>query len=219
MPKLKRFLAASRSQLATNRSISWVNGVTLLLLLALSIYAKVWGKGRGIELLFDDPFSPQKPYAGFLTGISEILWCLTAAICAFSFSLLKSIYRRPDRFIFCSALGIGILLVDDLFRLTLILNSLAGVPKILMYLIYATGAIAYSCCFRRRILSSPYVLLLIASGLFIFSSLVDITPLSGYGAPAMLEDGTKLLGLLNIALYFWSVCRQAVLRALSPLAA
>jgi len=205
MPRLKNLLSVSKNQLI-HRSILWLNSSALLLLLALSVYASLTGKGRGIELLFIDPFSPQRPYAGFLTGISEVLWCLTVTICAFTFSLLKRLQRQPDWFILCSALGTGVLLVDDLFRLTLVLYHAAAVPQLLMYLLYGVGAIAYGLLFWRRILATPYVLLLISGSLFVFSSLVDLIHLESGGIAAMLEDGTKLLGLLNIALYFWQVC-------------
>jgi len=206
MSRLKNLLITSKNQLFVHRSILWLNSLALLLLLALSIYAKLEDKGRGIELLFSDPFSPKRPYAGFLTGISEVLWCLIVTTCALTFSLLKHLKRRPNWFIFCSALGTGVLLVDDLFRVTLVLYHAVGIPELLMYLLYSAGAIAYSLLFWQRILATPYVLLLISGSLFAFSSLIDLLHLEESGISAMLEDGSKLLGLINIALYFWQVC-------------
>lgn len=213
--RLKDLLAATRKQLATDHLIIWLNGLTLLLFLALGVYVRVWHKGEGLALLFDEPWSSERPYTGFLTRISEVLWCFSATICLFGFGLLRSLpaRRQVDWFMLCSGFGLVVLLVDDLFRLTVILNSFAGVPKVLMYLIYGAGAIAYSCYFWRRVLSTPYVLLLVAAVSFIVSGLVDLVHVGGVGLPAILEDGPKLLGLLNIALYFWTVCRQAVLRS------
>lgn len=215
--RLKDLLAATRKQLGIDPSIVWLNGLTLLLFLALGVYVSVCHKGEGLALLFDEPFSYERPYTGFLTRISEVLWCLSATTCLFSFGLLKSFpaRRQVDWFILCSGFGLVVLLVDDLFRLTVILHSFAGVPKVLMYLVYGTGAIAYGWYFWRRVLSTPYVLLLVAAVSFIVSGLIDLVHLGGVGLPAILEDGPKLLGLLNIALYFWTVCRQAVLRSFS----
>jgi hypothetical protein len=204
----------SKKQIKGDRSILFLNGGTVLVFLALSVYAKFWGKGQGIEFLFADPFSIQRPYYGLLTSVSEVLWCLSGTVCLFSFSLLNttSPNRKANLFVLCSAIGIFVLLADDLFRITLILKGLANVPKGVMYLVYGTGAIAYGLCFWRKLLSTPYVLLIVAGILFGISGLVDILHIKGNGTPAMLEDGTKLLGILNIAFYFWHVCRQEIMQ-------
>lgn len=213
--KLKDLFAATQKQLTIDHPFLWLNGLTLLLFLALGVYVKVWHKGEALALLFDEPYSYERPYTGFLTRISELLWCLSATICLFSFGLLKSFSarRQVDWFILCSGFGLVVLLVDDLFRLTVILNSFAGVPKAQMYLVYGTGAIVYGWYFWRRVLSTPYMLLLVAAVSFIVSGLIELVHHGSVGLSATLEDGPKLLGLLNIALYFWTVCRQAVLRS------
>ncbi|NET60382.1 MAG: hypothetical protein F6K47_30835 [Symploca sp. SIO2E6] len=137
------------------------------------------------------------------------------AICSFSVGLIKQIrpQRQVNRFIVCSALILAILLIDDIFRISLIANSFFGIPKLLMAILYGTAIIAYGLFFRRKIASTPYWLLLVAFGLFVISTLVDCLSLPGMGTPAMLEDGTKLLALVNLAYYFWYVCRHEVLLA------
>ncbi|MEP0864941.1 hypothetical protein NDI37_10715 [Funiculus sociatus GB2-A5] len=209
----KKLWQESKKQIAADRFIIIFNGLTVLLFFALSIYAKLWGKGRAIEFIFADPFSIKRPYYGFLTSVSEIIWCIGATTCLFSFSLLKSIHpkRKGNLFILCSALGLFALLADDLFRITLILNGTAGVPKIVMYLVYGVGAIAYGFLFRHRLVSTPYILLLVGGLLFAISCIVDVLPIQGQGTPAMLEDGTKLLGIINITFYFWHVCCDEIL--------
>jgi hypothetical protein len=92
-----------------------------------------------------------------------------------------------------------------------------GVPKILIYLVYGIAALSYVFVFWRIIRGTPYILLLLAAVLFIISAVVDTTPLPGKGSIAMLEDGTKLLGIINILLYFRYVCWQAVLQSLNQL--
>ncbi len=42
------------------------------------------------------------------------------------------------------------------------------------------------------------------------SSAIDITPISSRGIHAMLEDGTKLVGLINLTIYFWWICQQEI---------
>ncbi|MBD2744097.1 hypothetical protein [Coleofasciculus sp. FACHB-1120] len=211
---LNKVWQESKKQIEADRAILFLNGGTVLVLLVLSVYAKFFGKGQGIEFLFADPFSIRRPYYGLLTSVSEVLWCLSGTVCLFSFTLLNTIYpnRKANLFVLCSAIGIFVLLADDLFRITLILRDVARIPKGVMYLVYGTGAIAYGLCFWRKLLSTPYVLLIVASILFGISGLVDTLHIQGHGAPVMLEDGTKLLGILNIAFYFWHVCRQEIIK-------
>lgn len=192
----------------------WFNGLTLLLLGSVSVYAKVKHKGWGIQLLFTDPFD--HPYSGLLTGVSEILWCATVTVCAFSFFLIsKGKPRRyTKRFLLASALFLSVLLIDDRFRITLMLVSYFGVPKALMLVLYGMATVIYAAAFWRRIRTTSYTPLILAILLFVISGLADLLHLPGLGTPAMLEDGTKLLGNLNLALYFWYVCQQEVWRAL-----
>ncbi|NEP11678.1 MAG: hypothetical protein F6J92_30285 [Symploca sp. SIO1A3] len=165
--------------------------------------------------LFADPFTHRNPLQSYLTNLSEILWCFSLAICSFSIGLINNIRPKSkvNRFIVCSAFILAILLIDDIFRITLIANQLLGIPKSFTSLLYGTSIIAYSIFFRRKIASTPYFLLLVALGLFVISTLVDWLSLPGIGTPTMLEDGTKLLALVNLAYYFWYVCRNEVLSA------
>ncbi|NET31972.1 MAG: hypothetical protein F6K19_08205 [Cyanothece sp. SIO1E1] len=213
----RNILQVIKQQIAADRPVLWFNSLTLALLIALAFYAKVFDQGEGIVLLFEDPFIQTRPYIGILTGVSEIFWCFSVAICTFSLILLKKI--RPhgplDRFLLCSVVGIAILLLDDVFRSTLMLNVFFGIPKPMVYLTYSVAALAYIFTFWHRIVqSTPYLLLLMAALLFMFSTAVDVLHLVGQGAPAMLEDGTKLLGLVNLILYFWHVCQREIFRAL-----
>ena len=197
---------------------SWfvrLNGLTLLLLGALSVYAKVKQKGSGIQLLFTDPF--YHPYSGLLTGVSEILWCLPVTVCAFSFFLIsKGKPRRyTKRFLLASGLLLSVLFLDDRFRITLMLVGYFGVPKTLMLVLYGSATLMYAAAFWRRIRTTPYTPLILAILLFVISGLADLLHLPGRGTPAMLEDGTKLLGTINLALYFWYVCQQEVWRSLN----
>lgn len=197
-------------------SVLWVNSLTLLAFLILSLYAKVAGKGENIGYLFQDPFTLKQAYYGLFTSVSEVLWSLSATVCLFSFRLLRSLRptAKPNVFLLYSGLGILVLMADDMFRISLIMDGLFGIPKGVMYSIYGMGAIIYGLRFWRKILSTPYILLLVAGGLFVLSGITDSIGLHGYGTPAMLEDGTRLWGILNIALYFWQVCKQEIRRPL-----
>jgi hypothetical protein len=208
--------------------ILFLNSLILLPLLGLAAYIKFAGlynpsqHHRRVQLLirlFDEPFWSNQPYLGLFTNISELLWCISATICLFSFFLLQIIRdrRKEDYFILYAGILLAILLIDDMFRITLMLALFAKIPKAIMYSIYGGAAFAYGIYFWRRILSTPYVLLVISGFLFVLSGMTDSIHLQGTGTPIMLEDGTKFLGILNIAIYFGLVCKGEIARSLKSL--
>ncbi|MFE1748810.1 hypothetical protein [Coleofasciculus sp. H7-2] len=224
---IKKILQDIKNQIIKDRFVLILNGLILLLFITMAVYVKLAGSYYGsdyfarvglLTVLFSEPpFLKGQLHVGFFTQLSEILWCISFAICLFSFGLLKSLHprRKGDLFILFSAIGLAVLLVDDIFRFTLELTLSAGVPKVLMYSIYGIAAVSYSFLFWRRIRSTPYILLLIAIALFVVSGMTDLLDLKGIGTPLILEDGTKFLGLINIILYFWSVCQGEITRSRS----
>lgn len=198
--------------MTTYRSVFWLNTLSLLLVIALIVYVKV--SGPSVAVLFFPPFTPSNPNVGFLTRTFQLLCSVPAIICAFSFGLLKTFQprRKEHLFILCSALLTGGFLINEIFRVHIILLG-AGVPKLMTILIYATVVGLYGLTFRHTIQSTPYILLLTGLGLLFLAITVDSLHLNGEGFPSLLEGVPKLFSELNIALYFWSVCYQEVLRS------
>jgi hypothetical protein len=81
-----------------------------------------------------------------------------AIVCAFSFGLLKTIQprRKENLFILCSALLTGGFLINEIFRIHIILLA-AGVPKLMTILVYAIIAGGYGLAFISKIKSTPYI--------------------------------------------------------------
>ena len=150
--------------------------------------------------------------------VANALWGLSAAVCAFSSGLLRHLHprHRVDWFLLGPAIGIAVILIDQIYRITISLVMNAGVPKVLLAMIYGIATLVYIVAFWRRLRTTPYLLLFAAVGLLIISRVVDLLKIAVPGAPTrmLLEDGTKLLGLLNLALYWWLVSQQEVLRSL-----
>ena len=192
-------------------SIPWLvilNILAIIVLTTLGIYAKIQNKEEGLANLFSDPFSSHYFYLGWLTGISEIIWCVAIAICLFTCSLLPRFHRRQIFFL-SSGLLMTLLYIDDRFRMTLILSAFFGSylkVKTAIYLSYGVLLVGYGKRFWSIISKTPYFPLLLAFFLFGFSSAADIAPISNRGLHAMLEDGTKLIALINLTVYFWYVC-------------
>jgi hypothetical protein len=196
----------------------WLNTITIIFLSLLSIYARIRSKGAGIESLFSDPFYIGIFYLGWFTSISEIMWCSSISICIFSAILLPSSNRQFKIFLFSSSLVMLLLFFDDRFRSTLILCAFFGTCQIIklgIYSLYGLLLIGYAWFFRHTIRQTPYIPLLLSFCLFGFSSAIDITPISSSGVHAMLEDGTKLVGLINLTIYFWWICHQEIKQNLS----
>ncbi|MCW6049250.1 hypothetical protein QUB60_13100 [Microcoleus sp. A2-C5] len=209
--KFSTFLPLLKKHFFTVPFLVIFNTLTVLILGGLSLYAKLNNQGDGVERLFSDPFNSWFPYEGLFTGISEILWCIPVAICAFTFGVLrqKEPRSRSAIFLFFSAVLLGVFFLDDRFRMTLILFQL-GISKKLIYLCYGSGVFLYGINFWRYIKTTPYLPLVAAFLLFAISRFEDIIDTQSLGVHAMLEDGTKLLALLNLAMYFWHVCHQAI---------
>ncbi|MEG4287105.1 hypothetical protein QUB68_28775 [Microcoleus sp. A006_D1] len=215
IPKFSIFLGLLKKHFFTVPFLAAFNTLTVLILGGLSLYAKLNNQGDGVERLFSDPFNSWFPYEGLLTGVSEVLWCIPVAICAFTFGVLrqKEPRSRSAIFLFFSALLLGVFFLDDRFRMTLILSRL-GISTKLIYLCYGSAVFVYGVKFWQYIKTTPYLPLVAAFILFAISRFEDIFNSPSLGIHAMLEDGTKLLALLNLALYFWYLCHQEVGRHL-----
>lgn len=210
---LKSWLERGKKHFTDMPVLIWLNAIAIVVLSALSIYAKIKSKGSGIESLFSDPFYYRIFYLGWFTSISEILWCTAISICLFSALLLPSSNQRFKFFLGASSVVMLLLFFDDRFRLTLILCAFFGTCKMVklsVYTLYGLLLISYAWLFRYTIKKTPYIPLLASFCLFGFSSAIDITPITSRGVHAMLEDGTKLVGLINLTIYFWWICQQEI---------
>lgn len=216
-----------RSLAQRYRYLLLANGLLLTFFVWIAIYVKVAAltnspdreqRFRVLVGLFQDPFTRTRPYLGLLTSVSELLWCVVVTLCLTTIVTLWRLRQHrhvSGQFLQATGLFVMALLLDEVLRLTLLLNEVVGIPKIVMYLAYLSGAIAIALRFGRYIRqTTPYALLLIASGLFIISALADALPLIGRGSLILLEDGTKLLGLVNLLAYFWQVTQFSLVEAL-----
>ncbi|MGL5807116.1 MAG: hypothetical protein ACRC2R_10540 [Xenococcaceae cyanobacterium] len=196
------------------------NIFAIVILSVIGLYAKVERKGNGVEKLFSDPFDSSNFYLGWLTSLSEIFWCVAISICIFSIALLShnhiaykaaSDRKHTQKFLLVSALLMSLLYIDDRFRLTLIICDFFNANlKPVTNIFYGSLLILYAKKWWWKIRTTTYFPLLICFCLFGLSSYADIVPLQSHGASAMLEDGTKLIGLINLTFYFWYVCSREI---------
>jgi hypothetical protein len=202
--------------LKKSNPFKFLNLLVVSLFVLLGLYAKLGGgeRGNAVSILFSDFFTETYPFYGVFTNASDMLWCIAASICWFTYSNLRThgmekVDKNYKDFFLWSAILLTLFLADDLFRLTLSLKVYLDIPKQISYLTYGISAMAYGWIYRKLLLATPYLLLLLAMGLLIISGATDIVGLPGKGTPALLEDGTKLLAVLNICIFFCTVCRKA----------
>lgn len=195
------------------RSVFWLNSLSVLLVIVLIIYSKLFGPSVG-SLFLQPPFS-RFPNVALLTHTFQILCSVPPTICAFSFGLLKAIQpqNKRNKFILCSALLTAGFLINEIYRVHILLGLLTGIPKIGVILVYALLAGGYGFAFRHTIQSTPYSLLLTGVILLFLGITADSLHLSGNSIPSLLEGIPKLFSELNITLYFWHICYQEVLRS------
>jgi len=199
--------------MVTYRNVFWLNILCFLLVIALTVYTKLFGSSVGA--LFFPPFAPSEPDIGLLTHTFQILCAVPPIVCTFTFALLKKIQPRSQQnvFILCSALLTGGFLLNEIFRIHIHLLN-AGIPKLITSLVYALIALGYGFAFRKLLKSTPYSLLLTGMGLLFFAIIIDSLKLKGDGLPSLLEGVPKLFSEINIVLYFWYVCYGELVRSL-----
>lgn len=185
--------------------------------------------GIPIYELVADPgeISNQPFHIGFLSQVGNLFWCATTAICLFSAYIVRTgqlvrVNPRLSSFLLSSGLLSGLLLLDDLFRIhekagKVLFGSEAPISttaqnfaEMLVFVFYGLVTITFLVSFRKVILRSNFLFLLLAIFFFSLSILVDMTPdtLPGHH---IVEESSKLLGIFSWFMYFVRVCLQNIL--------
>lgn len=154
------------------------------------------------------------PLSGLLSNLGILLWCASAAICLFARSVRRQGVdgREGARFLLASALLSLYLMFDDLLCIheTLAPDYL-GLPEKLVFAVLGVALAAYLVVFRRMILRTNYLFLVLALGLFALSVGID----SLLATPKyILEDGLKWLGIASWCSYHAQTSRRLLLEGL-----
>ncbi len=152
-------------------------------------------------------------YVGALSNIGALLWCSAAAVCLFSFLVLRSDTRNREMalFLLCSGLITSMLLVDDLFLLhERVFPWHLHIPEKAVLGVYGIVVLLYFVRFRESILRTDFLFLLLAFGFFALSIIVDRVPESVIPEHHLFEDGFKLFGIVSWWAYFTGVCLKQV---------
>jgi hypothetical protein len=195
------------------RASVWLNGLFLLVLLALVAYVKL--AGLSAKELFLHPETYHHFTVASLTHLFQMLSGVPPIICWFTYGLLRSLQPQTGqvlahRFILASALLTSGFWLNEIYRIHIYLSML-GIGKPTVILVYAIVLSVYAIYFRKQLLLTPYPVLLIGVGILLVGIFIDALKLSDQNMTDFLEGVPKVLSQVNIAYYFWWLCQQTIL--------
>ncbi len=152
-------------------------------------------------------------YVGFVSNLGILLWCSVTAICFFTYLLTSrkpKLFRLSPSFFSWSAVISSILLFDDLLLIhEKIVPKYLGISQNTVFMIYGLLILAYFVRWRRQILQTEYLFLLVSLVFFALSIFLDIAhlPISHH---TFFEDSFKFMGILNWSAYYIQTCRSQI---------
>ncbi len=160
------------------------------------------------ELLLDPNNVAGVPwYTGLVSNLGILGWT-TATATGFFGAWIAHYGGRgaAGRMLLEGAVLSSLLLFDDLLQLHVIVEPLFGVPKVVVYGLYATVALHWALTQHRELRRTPIALLVAAGAAFAVSVGLDqvpgLTPLLGSDRQLLAEDAAKFLGVLAWAEFF-----------------
>ncbi|MEG4006122.1 hypothetical protein QUA41_27055 [Microcoleus sp. Pol11C1] len=188
------------------RSVVRLNSLSLLLVTLLIFFTQI--SGLKVSDLFFSPYFSPHPNVALLTRTFQILCSVPVVICTFTYGLAKTIQPRHEknRFILFSAILTGGFLLNQTYRIHIYMIAL-GLPKLGVSLLYAIVLFSYGWFFRRELQLTPYQILLTGLGLLFLAIGVDSLNLKNQMFSSLLEGVPKLFSEINIAFYYWYVCK------------
>ena len=106
----------------------------------------------------------------------------------------------------------GGFLLNEIYRIHVYMVAV-GIPKLGVSLLDAVVLSSYGWSFRRELKFTPYQILLAGLGLLFFAIGVDSLHLTNKIFSSLLEGVPKLFSEINIAFYYWYVCKCFVEKA------
>lgn len=191
------------------------------------VISYLWQDVSPSQLLRDpNAIAGQPHYVGAISQFGGILWAGTLGVAVLTSVFLLRQYHpefRPVAFTMTSALLTVMLLLDDVYMgHEAMFPQLLGVPEKAVYAAILLSFTAYVVRFRRSILQSPWLFLVLALGGWAGSLLIDIRsgwlPISSSEILYFLEDGLKLTGIVFWSAFIFTTC-LAHIEARLPFAA
>ena len=184
--------------------------VTFLSLLIVIIIST--SKDIALDTLTKDPTETLNApfYIGAFSNLGIMLWSGAAVLCIFTAFHIRGIpfYVEDFRFLIISALLTLMLTFDDLFLVhEEVFPKYFNIPENAIILTYINMFIIYLILFRRKILSSEFLILGLAFFFIGMAKVSDLIPLP-IKKDTFLEDAIKLFGIVSWFTYFYRFNRK-----------
>lgn len=159
------------------------------------------------------------PLNGVVSSMGMILWAAATAVAAFAAWMSRS-GSVPSKQCLATTAGLsGVLLIDDLFMIhEVFFGQVLGLSEIFAFGLYGLLALLWLGYWYRQILELPLTALwlsALAFGISFAADALDAAALLGADYGYLVEDGAKLIGIVNWVVFVWLSARYA----LSPQAA
>jgi hypothetical protein len=208
---------------------------SLILIFLVTIFWIAKVQNIPMYVLVADPaeIAQKPPYMGLLSQIGILIWSGTLCVCWFTASLLGKNKIRTNQiswseFLWSSGGVTLYLLLDDWLQIheyTPVILGLAkapsGVPRFLqnsieffVFILYFVIFAAYLWRYKGKIMQSNILPILVALGFMGLSTLIDILPHDNLRSHDLLEEGSKLIGILSWFNYFFLLSKQCLRREL-----
>jgi hypothetical protein len=152
-------------------------------------------------------------YIGVVSGLGVLLWCSCAAVCMFSWAVLKKTGASGQwpAFFFSAGIVTTVLLVDDFFMLHENASQIYWrFGEETVFALYGVMFVFFIARSWRAIASTEFLVFVLACGFMALSLVCDkLNGPYGDNVPAMrllIEDGAKLLGIVAWLVYFARTC-------------
>jgi hypothetical protein len=188
-----------------------------LLVLVAAVVAARFVLDVYVSDLFMDPsvVADYADYVGVVSNLGVMVWVAAAAVALLGASLLGPRSAEGGFLLSVGALT-GLMALDDMFRGHENLATAAGAPEADSVVVIGYGVVAVLLLWRHRqtIRSATPVVLLAGAALLFGASVTADALLDRPGldisGQVLLEDGTKLLGILLWASYLVVVTRRSL---------
>ncbi len=145
------------------------------------------------------------PLWGVLSNIGVLIWCSATAICFFTYILTRNKLgmQAQSSFLLYSGLLTLVLLLDDFFQFhDFLFPVYLHIPEYVIYIIYVGLTLFIVARFFRLIMTTEYLVLIIAFSLFGVSIIVDLLTEEPTLFRVLAEDGSKFIGIVSWCLYY-----------------
>ncbi len=162
------------------------------------------------------------PLAGVISNLGVLFFAACAAILFFSSFVLWRLNKERDflPFLLYSAVLTSILLADDFFMFhECLFKAYLGLQELHSYAAYIFLFFIGGVVFRKQLLNTEYILLLVVFGFWGMSVLIDMGhhQIERYidgNYRILVEDGFKYLGIVTWAGYFARICFREIIEVM-----